>query len=266
MKTILANYDSSGTLNEIIDSALNLGSLFNTAITFAHIAEKPSGEAGQLQSRLQELLSQRSIPSRTTINYISKEGKPYVELVNIAKDIDAGSIITKVDIKKGFKLFNDNTAYHTVVTAPCPVFTLGDKVKIGQIKSILVPLDTSSDTRQKIPIAMQIAKQSNATIHVVAFGTDRSDQEKTVKLQNYSDQSRNFLQEKGFKTVSNVIYGKNFLDMINEYAKKNCDLLIITADEETSIFSSASEKLIGSCPIPVLSIQPKDLKVSWAGL
>jgi nucleotide-binding universal stress UspA family protein len=264
MKTILVHYDSESSLTEVVDSALNLRSLFNSPLTFAHITEKT--RADDLEQQLKELLRQKGVTSSSEIKYIRKEGKQYVELVNIAKSINAGSIITRAEMKKGFKLFNDNTPYYTVVSAPCPVFTLAENVKMNTIRSIMVPIDTSAETRQKVPLAIQIAKLCKAEIHLVAFGSNPNDTEARTKLQNYIEQSRHFVEEKGIRTTAKVIYGKNTVEMIKEYSKENCDLLVITADEETSIFSSASEKLISSSPIPVLSFQPKDLKVSWAGL
>ena len=85
---------------------------------------------------------------------------------------------------------------------------------------------------------------------------------------HYAEQSKKFLEEKGIKTTYDVVLGKNICDTVLEYeSKSNADLIIVTADEEVSmLFESCFEKVIRKSAIPVMSVQAKDLKVSWAGM
>ena len=264
MKNILVHYNSAEELNSVIDAALTLNKAYKTDITFAHVAEKAGQKDIDLQNQIQSLIKDRVSPG-SNIKFVNKEGKPYQEIPEIAKDHHI--IIMKSEEEKGFHLFKSNSVYNAVVDSPCPVLTFKEN-GLKKIQSIVIPIDTSAESRQKIPKAIDIAKHFNATIHILAYGPENIGKEEKRKLELYADQADHFIKEKGVKSVVDIALGKNVIDMVIKYAEKNAvDMIIITVEEDASYFgSSAAEKLIINSPIPVLSIQPKDLKVSWAGL
>lgn len=137
-----------------------------------------------------------------------------------------------------------------------------------KVNTIILPLGSTADTRQKIPVSVAIAKANNAEIHILAFGKDRNDKEARVKIENYGEQSRKYLEGKGVKARLFTQYGKDPIELITSFTKRqNGDLIVITAEEDSGFFGdNLTEKMIETSPFPVLSIQAKDLKVSWAGL
>jgi nucleotide-binding universal stress UspA family protein len=135
---------------------------------------------------------------------------------------------------------------------------------------ILVPLDTSSETRQKVPYAVEFAKAFNATIHVLGVSSETG-KDAEVLIKNYIRQVCNNIEEKGITVSSEMRLGGNPTEQILAYSKEiSAGLITIMTEQETSLVSffkgKYSEQMIKNSPIPVLSIHPKDLIVSEARL
>jgi nucleotide-binding universal stress UspA family protein len=266
MRSVLIYCDSVSSLPDLVNSAFSLKKAYGSALSFAYISENPNSESKAIKEQLKELFRNQGA-QESEIKLLTRKGKPYTELPLLARELHVETLLMRPYEKKGFQLFKENTSYNAVISSPCPVITLAEGVKISSFKNILLPIDTSAETRQKIPFAIHIAKHYHSVVHVVGFGKDKNNKEAYSKLKNYAEQSRGFLREKGINSEAHVEFGNNTLDMIREFIRSNdCDLLIITVDEDTSLFSSTSEKLVYSSSVPVVCIQPKDLKVSWAGL
>jgi nucleotide-binding universal stress UspA family protein len=150
-----------------------------------------------------------------------------------------------------------------VLTIPC----LGSAFNF---KNIIVPIDTSSETRQKVPYAVSFAKAFGGTLHVFGVSSDKG-KDAEVLVNNYVRQVCNNIAEKGVPCTSSIQLGGNPTELILAYAKvKNADLITIMTEQETNIVSffsgKYSEQMIKNSTVPVLSIHPKDLIVSDARL
>ena len=55
------------------------------------------------------------------------------------------------------KLWVGSNAYRVASAAPCPVITIRETFEKETFSRILVPLDNSKETRQKIPMAIFFA-------------------------------------------------------------------------------------------------------------
>lgn len=150
-----------------------------------------------------------------------------------------------------------------VLTIPC-------KGNTFSFKNIVVPIDTSFETRQKVPYAVSFAKAFGATLHVFGVSSDKG-KDAEVLVNNYVRQVCNNIEEKGVPCTSSIQLGGNPTEQILAYAKvKGADLITIMTEQETNITSffsgKYSEQMIKNSTIPVLSIHPKDLIVSDARL
>ncbi|MBU3662426.1 MAG: universal stress protein [Bacteroidetes bacterium] len=150
-----------------------------------------------------------------------------------------------------------------VLTIPCTANTFN-------FKNIIVPIDTSSETRQKVPYAVSFAKAFGGTLHVFGVSSDKG-KDAEVLVNNYVRQVCNNISEKGIPCTSSIQLGGNPTELILAYAKvKNADLITIMTEQETNIISlfsgKYSEQMIKNSTVPVLSIHPKDLIVSDARL
>lgn len=135
---------------------------------------------------------------------------------------------------------------------------------------IIVPIDTSFETRQKVPYAVSMAKAFNATLHIVGVSNDKG-KDAEVVIKNYTRQVCNNVEEKGVECTCEMRIGGNPTTQILDYAKeKKAGLILIMTEQETNLTSffsgKYSEQMIKTSPVPVLSIHPKDLIISDARL
>ncbi len=136
-------------------------------------------------------------------------------------------------------------------------------------KNIVLPLDDSKETRQKIPYAVSMGKYFNATINILAVSRDSSNEVGT-RIKTYAYQAQNFLEEKGIKTTYELSQGKNVATATIDYANRiNADLIMfMTEAESPGLFTMGTyaQQIINNARVPVMTIPPKDLEVSYAQL
>ena len=126
-----------------------------------------------------------------------------------------------------------------------------------------MPIDITSDTRQKVPITAEIAKAFGAEVHVVAVSSNQSD-DIVAKLNAFSKQVCDYLKdyEVHFKTAS--LSGDNITDITIEYALDiNADMISIMTEQSKAlsnfVLGSYAQQMLSKSPIPVLSITPQEL-------
>ena len=135
---------------------------------------------------------------------------------------------------------------------------------------IVVPIDSSFETRQKVPYAISMARALGSTLEVIGVSNDKG-KDTSVLINNYIRQVCNNIEEKGLKCSSEIRLGGNPTQQVMEYAKEiGAGMIVIMTEQETnftSFFSGKySQQLVKSSVVPVLSIHPKDLIVSEARL
>jgi nucleotide-binding universal stress UspA family protein len=193
-----------------------------------------------------------------------RKGKVYQEIANQAKYNDASIIIAGTHGVTGYEEFwIGSNAYRIVSYAPCPVITVryDFEIKPEGITSIILPIDSTQDTRQKVPFTVQIARAFQADVHILALYTTTI---KSVqrKVDNYARQVQKFLDEAGVNYSTESMFADNITNAAIEYAGKvDADLLAIMTEQETTasniLLGPFAQQMVNHSPIPVLSIQPK---------
>lgn len=150
-----------------------------------------------------------------------------------------------------------------VLTIPC-------KSEPLDMAKIVVPIDSSFETRQKVPYAIGMARAFNAKLYVIGVSNDKG-KDTEVLIKNYLRQVCNNIEEKGMQCHQEMRLGGNPTDTVLAYAKElQAGMVVIMTEQETNITSffsgKYSQQMVKNSPIPVLSIHPKDLIVSEARL
>jgi len=200
------------------------------------------------------------------LSYKLRKGKVYQEIANQAKYSDAAIIIAGTHGVTGYEEFwIGSNAYRIVSYAPCPVITVRHdfETRVEGITSILLPIDSTLDTRQKVPFTVQVAKLFGADVYLLALNTTTI---KAVqrKVENYTRQVQKFLEEAGVNYSTETIVADNITNAAIEYAQKvNADLIAIMTEQETTasniLLGPFAQQMVNHSPIPVLSIQPKEI-------
>src|SRR5262249_16733180 len=85
-------------------------------------------------------------------------GKVYEEIQKAAKKVKCSMIVMGTNGSTGLKKFIGSNALRVVREASCPVITIKGKKHRSGCKHILLPLDLSEETREKVSKAIEIAR------------------------------------------------------------------------------------------------------------
>lgn len=185
----------------------------------------------------------------------------------IEKDIDL--VITTVkqgDSPNGLLTIKD--VCHFIDHVNKPVLTIPGNYSTESVNTIVAPIDTSHETRQKGPYVIAMSRKLNCEVKILAVSSDKG-KDALSTICNYSRQVSNKMADEGTGSEIETIVGGNITNLTLDYAKKvNAGLIIIMTEQEVnfkSFFSGKySEQMIKFSPIPVLSVCPIDLVVSEA--
>jgi nucleotide-binding universal stress UspA family protein len=217
----------------------------------------------KIQKQLEKLSSETSEKAGIKINSLVVRGKVYEEIQKAAKKLKTSFIVMGTTGSVGIKKkFIGSNALRVIREAPCPVITIkGKKHRVG-CKTIVLPLDLTKETREKVSKAIEIAKLFASTIHLISVLT--TDDEFIVnKLKRQMSQVHEHIEEHNVSCVTEFIQNDDVTESVIEYAKKvKADLIMIMTQQEMNwtdimFISSSAQQVINSSEIPVLSIRPK---------
>jgi nucleotide-binding universal stress UspA family protein len=198
------------------------------------------------------------------LDYKTRKGKVYIEIAQQAKSINADLIIAGTHGVSGFEEFwIGSNAYRIVTNAPCPLITLRYDFKVGDIRKIVIPIDSSQETRQKIPVASQVAQLFKSEIHVLSlYSTPLKSVQKRVD--NYARHVCDYFEERKIRYVSVKKESENITRTTIDYAEAiGADLIAIMTEQETTtaniFLGPYAQQMVNHSPVPVLSMRSKEL-------
>ncbi len=149
--------------------------------------------------------------------------------------------------------------------APCPVVSVKGKYHRRGCKRIILPLDLSKNTTQKVDMTMNLAKYFNSQVNVVS-ATSPNKEFKLTKIRLLLEQVRDYFVNHDVACTTKLLDMRNKLeDVANtllDYADDvQGDLIVIMIQQENplkeKIIGSLARKIIMGSNIPVLCIKPK---------
>lgn len=281
---ILVPMDLSPTSIIAYDHALYLAKHLNAEIHLLHVTETATvnnlinnifkkepkdGEkdVSKVEPRFDEFIA--DLEKNHGIKAYKKfmEGTVYIQALQYAKEISAGLICMGTHGSKGVENFiGGSNTFRVLNQAKCPVLSLHEVSGTKGIKDIILPLDSSRDTREKVDDAIYIAKKFNSTIHVVGVSTS-SDEMVLNRLRVVTKQVEDYIKEDKINTTFGFITGKNLANITLDYAKeKEADLIIIMTEQESSsgfLAGPYSQQMINQSNIPILSVKPKERETEF---
>ncbi len=194
-----------------------------------------------------------------------RKGKVFQELALQAKSSEADLIVAGTHGISGYEEFwIGSNAFKIISYAPCPVISLRFNYNIDEpIKTIIVPIDNSTDSIKKIPTAAKLAKAFQAEIHLLSIYTTN-----LATLKKKVD--RSMLEAKKYLTKESVSYVVHKLQTHNlpltvvNYSKSvNGNMVVIMTDQEKAnlsiLMGDYSQKIINLSEIPILSVKPENI-------
>jgi nucleotide-binding universal stress UspA family protein len=199
------------------------------------------------------------------VDYLIREGKVSTEIRLQAKENKCQLIIAGTHGKTSIgKLWMGSNVYRMVSSAPCPVLTIKAGIAVNeQLNTIILPIDSTIETREKVTITAELAHVSHAKVIVLKlYSTDLTEVRDSVDI--YADQVLDYLKEEEIEAEMDEAHAKNLTVTTIEYAKKaNANLIVIMTEQEKKVsnflLGNFANQMMDSSPIPVLSVRPHEL-------
>jgi nucleotide-binding universal stress UspA family protein len=274
MKKILVPIDFSGDSVNALEHAIVIANKFKADVRMIHVKSKHSNYDDTfdfkdfntvLSTSIKDYFEIKLQKYKDTLygklDYKIREGKIYGEICNQAKYDDSDLIVMGTHGVSGFEnLWMGSNAYRVVSHAPSPVLSLRFDYDKKDFKKIVLPLDATKETRQKVPLITEIAKAFNAEIFVVTIN-EKDKQSVIRKLEQYNQQVSEYISNKGVKCSTNNLIGSNLTDITIEYAEKNnADLIAIMTEQSESakniFLGPYAQQMVNHSTVPVMSFKP----------
>ncbi len=277
IEKILIPIDFSETSLLAIEHAAFTAQLFKADLVLLHVVENhwekfnivvpelridaPSGIINAIEKRLEEIAQNIRSKYGVKSTCITSGGTVFSEILAVSTEHNVNLIIMGTHGASGFvEFFVGSNAYKVVTQSELPVISIQEKAKKLGFHKILLPIDLSTHSRQKVHHAIVLAKHFASSIYLVGL-EDSTDESELKKLSLQLDQIENFIKKSGIVCVRKMIATPNQAKMTIDYATEvNADLIIITTDQDEDMMArllgSYAQQIVNHSKIPVMSIQP----------
>jgi nucleotide-binding universal stress UspA family protein len=235
-----------------------------------HIITKDSKNVPAIISNLNEAASKNQAESGITTKAVAEEGDIFTSIGKIAEEKKAWYLVFGTHGVKGMQHILGAFALKVVSSSPCPVIIVQNKnISENGYKNILIPIDKSKYTKQKVYQAIAVAKQYNSVIHL--FNAHESDEQFLLNLRGNIGFIKNKLHENDldfhFEQAEDPKSKDGFGKQVIKYASANhIDLIFIMAEDGGGLMGGlvgAEEiKIINNdAQIPVMCINPTNYEI-----
>ncbi len=278
IKKILIPYDFSETAALSLEHAVFMAKLLKAEILLLHIVETVtftsaishalSGFEKKIENtsnqKLEEIAQEIHNHSGIHVTVLTEVGRIYKKIVTIAREKKADIIIMGTHGVSGYQKFSvgSNTS-RVVESAPCPVISVQTHAKNIGFKKIILPIDDTPTSRQKVNDAAVMAQLYNAHVYIVGLINFNSEDLKR-KFRIKVEQVEEFMAKQDISYESRFIQGDNLAKMTMAVAEEiDADLVIIMTEQEPSItgffMGTYASQVVNHSKIPVMSVRPAEI-------
>jgi len=277
MKTIIVPLDLSDESLNGLNLAMMMATKTGANILLVHVIGKNTGDyykqmenENQLaQTKFEGILRKykEKVKLNFTLSYIIKEGKIFKEIADLADKHEEALTVLSTHGASGFEeLFIGGNAYKITSHSKNPVITVRRSKIPSNIDNIVMPLDMTFQTREKVPYTVEFAKIFGSKIHLL---TIRLSNLKSIekKLHQYAEQVASYLDIHKVPYTVEHLHGGNLTDLTLEYSRSiDADLISIMTEQEKSasnlLLGKFAHQMINKAYIPVLSFPNYHLRVT----
>ena len=229
MKNIIVPIDFSEDSLKGLDLALMFTRKQPTTIQMVYVQKRSTdyNSPGQFEEekkwaekRFKEILSkyESRMENDSNLRYIIKSGKIYKEIVNQADSYKESLVVASTHGASGFEeFFIGSNAFKIISATEMPVLTTRTGKISTTLEKIVMPIDVTIDTRQKVPMTAELAKLFDAEVHIITISSSRG-KRIISRLNAYANQASSYLNAKGIKHRIKNLYGDNVVDLTVVYA------------------------------------------------
>lgn len=228
---------------------------------------EPKQLVGEVKARFEEIVeAYKEKLLGQPLEYRIRKGKVYKEINEVSEEENAFLIVIGTHGSSGFEEFwIGSNANRLVSSSKIPVITIRSGIDIHKnMKIIVMPLDSTKVSRQKLPMTSLLAKYFDSEVHIVGLYTSSLD-DLRYRIKNYVTQAEDYFKENNIKCKSTCLEADNITEATIEYAKKvDANLISILTEQETTTanlwLGPYAAQMVNHSPFPVLSIHADKYK------
>jgi nucleotide-binding universal stress UspA family protein len=285
--TILVPTDGSDAASAAAEGALALARRFNAKLYVVHVldlgnlpsetAEKAQvpddlvRHAEELVATVVDLATDTGLEAHAEV--VEAHEPVHEVLVNYARDHDVDCIVMGTHGRSGLtQLALGSTVERTLRASSVPVITIDEDGGLDpEFERILVPTDGSDAARAAADLAIDLATETNAALHIVhvvdigliVHEVDSGDILDTSKDagQRAVDEIVDRATEAGVRTVKGSVLSGRIAGAIVDYATdRDIDCIVMGTHGRTGVdrllVGSVTERVIGLTTLPVIGTKP----------
>jgi len=286
-KNIVVPMDFRPQAEEALKQAVNIAKVLNHQIVLLYVHQE-KGVLTSIFSKEQTKLFDNAVIDKMTAlakEIADKSGvdiQPvllhnnsiHTAIVEFTKTNNSELIVMGRGVKGEQSIIGANTS-RVLRYSKVPVITVTcDPNSSQSLRNILLPLDLTKETRQKVNWGITLAKLFGGQIKVVSALWDKNNENIVGQLKLQMAQVENFIKKKGVKCTTEIVEAsadaKTLVPIIIKYVETqgDIDLILLMTQQEigfTEFFmGSYASEVIRKAKVPVMSIIPHDTgQIIW---
>ncbi len=282
IEKILIPIDFSETSNLALEHAVFMAKLLRAEIKLLHVVETSSftsaishafsGFEKKIETasdeKLKEMADRIHAEAGVSVTVATEVGRIYKKIAYSAKQWHADLIIMGAHGVSGPQdhVVGTNTV-RVIAEAPCPVISVQTHAKKLGFSSILVPIDDTPNSREKVPYVITIAEAYGAHVHIIAFEPRNAKEEYLSKFRIKIEHTEDFLAQHNISYDTYYSQEKDVASATLKYAsEKDIDIILIMTEQEFSLTGTSlgafANAIINRSKIPVMSVAPREIDAS----
>lgn len=213
------------------------------------------------ENKLQELSSRIALEYGVHVIPLVSKGRVAHSIGEAVEDHKIDIVVMGTHGAKGLGEFvMGSNAQKTVADSECPVITVQAHSKNLGFRSIVMPIDNTSHSRQKVDYVLELASHYAAKVHILGLIDAKEDIDEN-KFRIKIEAVEKAVRRSGLTFVTSIVKGANLAKEALAYSEKNsADLIAVMRDHESHlnnpILETLSRHIVNHSKIPVLSIKP----------
>lgn len=269
MGKIIVGFDFSTGSAKAVDLTIDIANGWQYDIKLVYVKNKDEDETPIREEIERRNAAVAPLLRNIKLDYSIRQGNATQELIRQADEDEAALIVVGTKGMSGErKKLIGGTAYSTIAESPYPVLNVREEFNFNKkLENILVPIDSTPATRQKVPFACKFAQVFGSSITLLGLYTSDSDGTH-LSVNNYMAQSAKYLAKMGVDHSTKYLdASKNLTTTTLNYANEiHADLIFIMTEQEETIsnllLGSFAQQMLNHSSIPLLTIRPEEIGIN----
>ena len=248
-------------LLHIINTKFGAQNMFLPTVSIEDYTDIEKKAGAKLDELAKDIQKQYGVSAKCMV----RVGSASNVITEVAKEINTSLIVMGTH---GYSPLQEivigSTALKVFTKADCPTMAMNSEATHLGYQKIVLPLDNTANTKQKVNYAIGFAKKFSATLHIVAL-IEKNEESDLPTTKTLIHQIKQLADEQGVLVHTEILTNvTNSAKSTVKYCSDNgADLVIIMTDQDAELsgffLGPYAQQIIHLSKVPVVALKPKDL-------